>query len=124
MALFCGPGFCGPWGRAGSARGGGLNPQSGVWSAATADGKRAYFQLDPWHAAQARIVTACRAYGLRPIDGPYSDFGDAEGFRVSSQRAAALGFEGRMAIHPAQIDGLNEVFSPQPDEVAKAQRIV
>ncbi|HEV7821694.1 MAG TPA: aldolase/citrate lyase family protein, partial [Burkholderiales bacterium] len=89
-----------------------------------AAGKRAYFQLDPWHAAHARIVTACRAYGLRPIDGPYSDFGDAEGFRISSQRAAALGFEGRMAIHPAQIEGLNEVFSPRPDEVTKARRIV
>jgi malyl-CoA/(S)-citramalyl-CoA lyase len=88
------------------------------------DGKREYFQLDPWHAAHARIVTACRAYGLRPIDGPYSDFNDTLGFRVSSQRAAALGFEGRMVIHPAQIEAVNTVFSPAPDEVARARRIV
>lgn len=102
---------------------GGLNPDYGVLSEAAA-GKRDYFQMDPWHAAQSRIVTACRAYGLRPIDGPYSDFNDAEGFRVSSRRAAALGFEGRMVIHPAQIDSVNEVFSPAPDEVARARRIV
>ena len=103
---------------------GGLNPDYGVLSEPGADGKREYFQLDPWHAAHARIVTACRAYGLRPIDGPYSDFNDTAGFRVSSQRAAALGFEGRMVIHPAQIEAVNTVFSPAPDEVARARRIV
>jgi malyl-CoA/(S)-citramalyl-CoA lyase len=103
---------------------GGLNPDYGVLSEPGADGKREYFQLDPWHAAHARIVTACRAYGLRPIDGPYSDFNDTDGFRVSSQRAAALGFEGRMVIHPAQIEAVNTVFSPAPDEVARARRIV
>jgi malyl-CoA/(S)-citramalyl-CoA lyase len=103
---------------------GGLNPDYGVLSEADAGGHRAYFQLDPWHAAQARIVAACRAYGLRPIDGPYSDFNDADGFRVSSRRSAALGFEGRMAIHPAQIEGINTVFSPAPDEVERARRIV
>jgi malyl-CoA/(S)-citramalyl-CoA lyase len=103
---------------------GGLNPDYGVLSEADAHGKRAYFQLDPWHAAQARIVAACRAYGLRPIDGPYSDFNDADGFRASSKRVAALGFEGRMLIHPSQIDSANAIFSPAPDEVARARRIV
>lgn len=103
---------------------GGLNPEYGVLSEADAAGKRAYFQLDPWHAAQARIVTACRAYGLRPLDGPYSDFKDVDGLAASSRRAAALGFEGRMAIHPAQLATINDVFSPHADEVAKARRIV
>lgn len=103
---------------------GGLNPDYGVLSDADAAGKRAYYQLDPWHAAQSRIVAACRAYGLRPIDGPYSDFNDAEGFRVSSLRSAALGFEGRMAIHPAQLEGINNAFSPAAEEVARARRIV
>ncbi len=103
---------------------GGLNADYGVLSDPGADGKRAYFQLDPWHAAQARIVTACRAYGLRPLDGPYSDFNDGDGLRTSSRRAAALGFEGRMVIHPAQIEAVNEIFSPAPDEVARARRIV
>lgn len=103
---------------------GGLNPEYGVLSEADAQGRRSFFQLDPWHAAQARIVAACRAYGLRPIDGPYSDFGDVEGLRASSRRSAALGFEGRMAIHPAQLVPINEVFSPHADEIAKARRIV
>jgi malyl-CoA/(S)-citramalyl-CoA lyase len=103
---------------------GGLNPDYGVLSDADSTGRRAFFQADPWHAAQSRIVAACRAYGLRPIDGPYSDFNDTEGLRASSKRAAALGFEGRMAIHPAQIDVINEVFSPDPAEVTRARRIV
>ncbi len=103
---------------------GALNPDYGVLAEADDAGKRAYFQADPWHAAQARIVTACRAYGLRPIDGPYSDFNDGDGFRASSKRAAALGFEGRMVIHPSQIAGANEIFSPAPDEIARAHRIV
>jgi malyl-CoA/(S)-citramalyl-CoA lyase len=103
---------------------GGLNPDYGVLAEADAEGRRAYFQLDPWHAAQARIVAACRAYGLRPLDGPYSDFNDADGFRASSKRAAALGFEGRMLIHPAQIAGANDIFSPAPEEIARARRIV
>ena len=103
---------------------GALNADYGVLSEPDAGGARAYFQLDPRHAAQARIVAACRAYGLRPIDGPYSDFNDAEGLRASSRRAAALGFEGRMAIHPAQLESINAVFSPAPDEVARARRIV
>src|SRR3954453_5364783 len=91
---------------------GALSPEYGVLSEKDASGRRAYYQLDPWHAAQSRIVSACRAYGLRPMDGPYSDFNDAEGLRASSLRSAALGFEGRMVIHPAQIESVNQVFSP------------
>jgi malyl-CoA/(S)-citramalyl-CoA lyase len=71
---------------------------------------------DQWHFALARIANACRANGLRPIDGPYADFGNPEGYRASAIRATALGFEGKWAIHPSQIDLANEVFSPpQPD---------
>jgi malyl-CoA/(S)-citramalyl-CoA lyase len=103
---------------------GGLNPDYGVLSEPDAEGRRAYFQLDPFHAVQARIVAACRAYGLRPVDGPYSDFKDPQGLIASSRRSAALGFEGRMLIHPIQIDIVNDVFSPGPDEVARARRIV
>jgi malyl-CoA/(S)-citramalyl-CoA lyase len=103
---------------------GGLNADYGVLADADAGGRRAFFQLDPWHAAQSRIVAACRAYGLRPLDGPYSDFKDRDGLIASSRRAAALGFEGRMVIHPAQIDVVNAEFSPTADEVARARRIV
>ena len=103
---------------------GGLNADYGVLADADKDGRRAFFQLDPWHAAQARIVAACRAYGLRPLDGPYSDFNDKDGLTASSKRSAALGFEGRMVIHPAQIDIVNAEFSPTAGDLARARAIV
>jgi malyl-CoA/(S)-citramalyl-CoA lyase len=103
---------------------GGVHADSGVLADAAADGKRAYFWTDPWHAAQTRMLVACRAYGLRPIDGPFGDFADAAGFKSAARRAAVLGYEGKWAIHPSQIALANEVFTPTPAEIDKAQRIV
>ena len=79
---------------------------------------------DQWHSAMSRILVACRAYGLRPIDGPFGDIKDSEGFMLGARRAAALGYEGKWAIHPSQIDLANEVFSPTEEEVERAQRIL
>ncbi len=79
---------------------------------------------DQWHAAIARMVTACRAFGLRPIDGPFGDFSDPEGYKAGARRAAALGCEGKWAIHPSQVTLANEVFSPTTAEVTKARRII
>jgi malyl-CoA/(S)-citramalyl-CoA lyase len=103
---------------------GGVNRDSGVLTDRDAEGKREYFWSDPWHAAQTRMLVACRAYGLRPIDGPFGDFGDPEGFRAAANRAAVLGYEGKWAIHPSQIALCNEVFTPAAAEVAKARRIM
>ncbi len=103
---------------------GGLHPEYGVLSDKDAAGKREFHQSDPWHAAQVRMLVACRAWGLRPIDGPYGDFKDPEGYLAAARRVAALGFEGKWAIHPTQIEAANAVFSPSPEEVAKARRIV
>lgn len=103
---------------------GGLHPEYGVLSDRDARGRREFHQADPWHAAQLRLLVACRAYGLRPIDGPYGDFKDSEGYLAAARRVAALGFEGKWAIHPTQIEAANAVFSPSPEEVAKARRIV
>jgi malyl-CoA/(S)-citramalyl-CoA lyase len=103
---------------------GGVNRDSGVLADADAEGRRAYFWTDPWHAAQTRMMVACRAYGLRPIDGPFGDFGDPDGFRAAANRAAVLGYEGKWAIHPSQIALCNEVFTPSQAEIAKARRIV
>ena len=103
---------------------GGLHAQYGILSDKDAAGARSFHQMDPWHAAQVRMLVACRAYGLRPIDGVYGDFKDAQGFLAASQRAAVLGYEGKWAIHPTQLAPLNEVFSPAAEEVARAQRIV
>jgi len=79
---------------------------------------------DQWHFALSRMTVACRAYGLRPIDGPFGDIKDPEGYIVGAKRAAALGCEGKWAIHPSQIALANEVFTPPEAEVNKAKRIL
>lgn len=103
---------------------GGLHPHYGVLSDADASGARVFHQADPWHAAQVRMLVACRAYGLRPIDGVYGEFKDAEGNLAAARRAAAIGFDGKWAIHPTQIAPFNDVFSPGTEEVELARRIV
>ena len=79
---------------------------------------------DQWHHGLSTLVMICRSYGLRAIDGPFGDFNDKEGYLDAARRAAAIGFEGKWAIHPSQIDLANEVFSPPSDEVDKAKRIL
>lgn len=79
---------------------------------------------DQWHHALARMTVACRAYGLRPIDGPFGDFNDTDGFVAAGKRGAALGIEGKWAIHPSQIALANEVFSPPEAEVQRARDIL
>jgi malyl-CoA/(S)-citramalyl-CoA lyase len=66
---------------------------------------------EQWAYALARIATACKAHGLRPIDGPYTNFGDIEGLRTRATLAARHGFEGKWAIHPSQIATCRDVFS-------------
>jgi malyl-CoA/(S)-citramalyl-CoA lyase len=103
---------------------GGLHPDHGVLSDTDASGRRTYLQTDPWHAAQHRVVVACRAYGLRPLDGAFGDIKDAAGFAAATKRAAAMGFAGRMVIHPSQIAPSNEAFSPGEKEVGDARRVL
>ncbi|BCG63253.1 MAG: malyl-CoA/(S)-citramalyl-CoA lyase [Methyloprofundus sp.] len=79
---------------------------------------------DQWHFAISRMTVACRAYGLRAIDGPFGDIKDPDGFKDAARRAAALGCEGKWAIHPSQIALANEVFTPPQSEVDKAKRIL
>ncbi|EYD78103.1 Malyl-CoA lyase [Rubellimicrobium mesophilum DSM 19309] len=79
---------------------------------------------DQWHFALSRMTVACRAYGLRAIDGPFGDFSDPEGYRNAARRGAALGIEGKWAIHPSQIALANEEFSPPEKEVERARRIL
>jgi malyl-CoA/(S)-citramalyl-CoA lyase len=103
---------------------GGVNPDYGVLTDKDASGNRAYYWADQWHAAQTRMMVACRAYGLRPIDGPFGDFGDPDGYIAAAKRAAVLGYEGKWAIHPSQIELANQVYTPSDAEVTKARRIV
>ena len=103
---------------------GGVNPDYSVLTDAAEDGQRDAHWGDMWHYALARMVVAARANGLRPIDGPFGDFSDPDGYRAAARRAAALGYEGKWAIHPGQIALANEVMSPSPAEVDKAERIL
>ncbi|MBD3664771.1 L-malyl-CoA/beta-methylmalyl-CoA lyase [Sulfitobacter aestuariivivens] len=79
---------------------------------------------DPWHWAQAAIVAACRTHGVLPVDGPFGDFSDDDGFRAQARRSATLGMVGKWAIHPKQIAIANEVFTPSDDAVAEAREIL
>ncbi|SEP63398.1 HpcH/HpaI aldolase/citrate lyase family protein [Nitrosomonas ureae] len=79
---------------------------------------------DQWHFAISRMIVACRAYGLRPIDGPFGDIKDPDGYALAAKRAAALGCEGKWAIHPTQIELANDVFTPPEREIEKAKRIL
>jgi malyl-CoA/(S)-citramalyl-CoA lyase len=103
---------------------GGPHPDYHVLTDADADGHRAVHWGDMWHYALARMVVAARANGLRPLDGPFGDFSDPEGFRAQAMRAAVLGCEGKWAIHPSQVDLANAVFTPTEAEVTKARRIL
>ncbi len=103
---------------------GGPNPDYHVLTDADADGNRDVHWGDMWHYAIARVVVAARANGLRPVDGPFGDFSDPEGFRAQANRAAVLGCEGKWAIHPSQVELANELFTPSEDEVTKARRII
>ena len=86
--------------------------------------EEARFYADPWHWAQAAIVAACRTHGLLPVDGPFGDFSDDDGFRAQSRRSAVLGMVGKWAIHPKQVRLANEVFTPPEAAVAEAREIL
>ncbi len=79
---------------------------------------------DPWHWAQTAIVAACRTHGVLPVDGPFGDFSDDEGFRAQALRSATLGMVGKWAIHPNQVALANEVFTPSDEAVADARAIL
>ena len=110
--------------RARTTRIGAPSPDYVVLAEPSADGHRATHWGDMWHYALARMVVAARAHGLRPVDGPYGDFADEAGFRAAAGRAAALGCEGKWAIHPTQIMLANEVMGPPPAEIERARRIL
>lgn len=103
---------------------GGPHPDYGVLGFADEGGARDYVLGDVWHYAIARMVVAARAAGIRPIDGPFGDFSDPEGFRAAANRAAVLGCEGKWAIHPSQIALANDVMGPPQAEVERSRKIL
>ena len=103
---------------------GGVNEHYSVLTDPAADGSRQIHWGDMWHHALATMVVAARANGLRPIDGPFGNFQDPEGYKAAAYRAAVLGCEGKWAIHPSQIALANEVMSPSAAEVERAEKIL
>ena len=103
---------------------GGANPDYAMLTDPNGTPRRELHWGDQWHYALSRIAVACRANGLRPIDGPFGDFADDEGYLASARRAAVLGFEGKWAIHPCQIELANQVFTPNDELVNKTRRII
>jgi malyl-CoA/(S)-citramalyl-CoA lyase len=70
------------------------------------------------------MVGAARANGLRAIDGPYGDIKNIDGFSSQARMSAVLGCEGKWAIHPSQVDIVNEIFSPSEEEITRAKRVL
>ena len=74
--------------------------------------------------ARSRVVHAAASAGLDVIDVPHLDLDDMEGMRIAAEQARALGFAGKGSIHPKQIPILNEVFTPSPEKIARARRVI
>jgi malyl-CoA/(S)-citramalyl-CoA lyase len=103
---------------------GGSNPDYAILTDPDDQGERDRHWGDQWHYALSQIAVVCRAHGLRPIDGPFGDFTDPAGYLASARRAAVLGYEGKWAIHPSQIELANDVFTPDQHIVEKTRRII
>jgi malyl-CoA/(S)-citramalyl-CoA lyase len=103
---------------------GGVDENYSVLTDVNGSAERERHWGDQWHYPLARIAVTCRAHGLRPIDGPYGDFTDPEGYVAAARRSAVLGYEGKWAIHPSQVELANDVFTPAPRLVERTRRIV
>jgi len=103
---------------------GGPNADYAVLTDPDDDGNRDVHWGDMWHYPIAKMVVVARAHGLRPIDGPFGDFSDSDGYAAQAMRTSTLGCEGKWAIHPSQVDQANTLFSPTEAEVTKAKRII
>src|SRR5207253_1486210 len=88
------------------------------------DAPRPSYQQDPWHYSIARMVDACTAVGALPFYGPYGDIRDTLGCETQFRAAFLLGCVGAWSLHPAQIDIAKKVFSPDPEEVAFAKKVI
>ncbi len=103
---------------------GGPNPDYHVLTSPNSEGERSVHWGDMWHFPLARLVAAARANGLRPIDGPFADIKDPDGWLASANRARVLGCEGKMVIHPSQVGLANELFKPSEAELHHAKRVL
>lgn len=102
---------------------GDYSASQGVRAGKTIGGSITTYPGDVFHYARSKIVVAARAAGIDPLDGPYADFKNPDGYREEALRSATMGFIGKWAIHPSQIEIANEMFSPTQEEVDRARRL-
>jgi malyl-CoA/(S)-citramalyl-CoA lyase len=107
-----------------TTRVGGGHPDYVVLADAKGDAPRARFQQDLWHYTTARMVDACAAVGIKPFYGPFGDFADPAACEAQFRNAFLMGCAGAWTLHPSQIAIAKKVFSPDPAEVAFAQKIL
>ena len=86
-------------------------------------GDSAGYPGDVWHYARFRLVMACRAAGIDPVDGPFADFKNPNAYREECKRSMILGCVGKWAIHPSQIDIALDVYSPKAEDIARARKL-
>jgi len=103
---------------------GGPNPDYGILLDPDENGHRDFHWQDLWHTPMVQMIAAARANGLRPVDGPFGDYSDPDGYRAQARRSAILGCEGKWAIHPSQVGLGNELYTPPADDVKMAKRIL
>jgi malyl-CoA/(S)-citramalyl-CoA lyase len=106
----------------GAARSAG-NPEYVILTGEPGEAERQRHWNDSHHYAMARLATACHAFGIIPVDGPFANFKDPEGADVSNRRARALGFQAKWSIHPDLIDGINATFRPSEADIAWARKV-
>jgi citrate lyase subunit beta/citryl-CoA lyase len=82
------------------------------------------YAFDAHHYPLMRILVAAKSHGLQAIDGPYAKIGDIEGLRAAATSTAALGYDGKWVLHPAQVEVVNDAFTPAADDYAQAVRIL
>ena len=93
-------------------------------SASLGRARGAAAELDSWRAIQDAVLVAARAHDIAAIDGPYLGVKVDEGFRAAAERARDMGYDGKWAIHPAQVAALNELFAPTDDELEHAHAVI
>ena len=102
---------------------GGVNESYGVLENKLKN-KRNFFLNDMWHYALFKILLTAHSFGMRAVDCPFGDFSDNLGFKAAAKSAYNMGFDGKMVIHPKQIDIANKLFSPTNEEIKEAKQIL
>ncbi len=103
---------------------GGANKHYAMLTDALPDTPRASHWNDQWHFALARVANACHAFDVMPIDGPFGNFSDPEGFNAAAARGRVLGYAGKWAIHPSQVALANQAYTPGAEEVRWAHAVL